>query len=497
MPNRHTINGAPLNSIKQVTPFLPELEDSESQPTGSWLAQGLSFGDERGSFNLIELRASVDVEIPTEEFSLADFPNADFDATIGQIIPIGFGVVKGAQGFLIDTGLNKFKLFNHPVRAMTAFYDSDGVNFTPDSFNLTDATFTYSAWDGDAALFADVDIEANDPDTFETDNPVDVVRELLTGGVNSERGAGLSTAELNTETTPAGQGFGSDGARVKYIKGLEGGDGDESTTFPISLYVTQRTKVTDLIDQVKSFCMGFVYVMTTDTADNPGVWNFRAFEPVTGDDLLEVTEDKIKGLLRAESDTRDAITSAIGRYAVNHGTGQSSPVTYSNDELRQKRGLPVDSVLDKNLPTTDKEAATLWAQNQVEMRGRAQRMFEFVGTNELKLLQPGDSVKLNYAPTGINEVALILETTQTPGEIEVPIKAIDVFGYRDEPGFWADDSPTFPTSLGGGTITAWDDTWTDDQKDWARENIGFWTDDDGYADVTDDPLQSYLPSTWS
>jgi hypothetical protein len=131
------------------------------------------------------------------------------------------------------------------------------------------------------------------------------------------------------------------------------------------------------------------------------------------------------------------------------------------------------------------------------MRGKPRRIYHTTATNQFKTTQPGDTLRINYAPLGFDFVVNVIETTQVPGSIEVGIKAMDVFGFQDQPGFWSEDRPAFPDELGGDTITTWDDSWSDEQVTWARENVGFWTDDDGYADLSDDPLRSYLPSIWS
>lgn len=53
---------------------------------------------------------------------------------------------------------------------------------------------------------------------------------------------------------------------------------------------------------------------------------------------------------------------------------------------------------------------------------------------------------------------------------------------------------TFPTELGGGYADLWDKNWTDAQKAYARQNFGYWCDEDGFADPNDP--NSYLASTW-
>jgi len=53
----------------------------------------------------------------------------------------------------------------------------------------------------------------------------------------------------------------------------------------------------------------------------------------------------------------------------------------------------------------------------------------------------------------------------------------------------------FPASLGGGSAEFWDAGWTDEQKAYAKQNFGYWCDEDGFADPADP--ESYLCSTWA
>jgi hypothetical protein len=54
--------------------------------------------------------------------------------------------------------------------------------------------------------------------------------------------------------------------------------------------------------------------------------------------------------------------------------------------------------------------------------------------------------------------------------------------------------PLFPALLGGGSAEIWDKNWTAAQKAYARQNFGYWCDENGFADPTDP--ESYLASTW-
>lgn len=480
MPNRGNLNSSTFNGQPSgVGGFTPTLQQGDESTRGVWDIDGFTYDDVKGQWRLTEKRSAVKAEIPAELFALDDFPNADPDI-IGEPIPIAFGDVKGLTAFLVDSAAFKFKVCNHLVKAFTKFYDSNGTSFAPNSVDVSDGTFIFTSWDGDTQLFCDV--------LTVTSNPVDVVKELLT---STTRGAGLPLTELDTSTNG---GFGSAGARLKYVVGTDTRSGDEVNSFEIGLYIKDQRPVTEIIDEVKAAAIGFVYV------DSGGLWQYKAWEAAVSEGTLEVTETQIKmGTFRPSVKTNDSITKAVATYNINHGIERSNTVTYLDDELRQKRGLTIHTVEEKELPISNKSGAELWTQYKVNIQGKPRRAYAFTSTNEGKELEPGDTIRLNYAPLEIDQVVTLNETTQVPGKIEVGIKANDVFGFQDLPGFWTLDAPVFPDRLGGDTIPSWNDTtiWTDAQKLWARENLGFWTDDNGYADVAVDPEQSYLASIWS
>jgi hypothetical protein len=67
-------------------------------------------------------------------------------------------------------------------------------------------------------------------------------------------------------------------------------------------------------------------------------------------------------------------------------------------------------------------------------------------------------------------------------------------------GFWVDTLalPTrFAAETGystGATSLDWNILWSDTIKAWAKQNVGYWTDANGFADSADP--DSFIPSTW-
>jgi hypothetical protein len=200
----------------------------------------------------------------------------------------------------------------------------------------------------------------------------------------------------------------------------------------------------------------------------------------------ELTETSVIGMISPDVAVNDSVTQVNVTYNQNFANDSDKTLSYSDDQLRQKRGLTKHSILDATIPVTNRRGAQLYAEYQVNMRGKPRRVYNVTATNQFKTTEPGDTLRLNYSPLGIDQVVNVIEVTQVPGKIEVGIKAMDVFGFQDQPGFWTDAS-----------APDWDDTWTDDEVLERRENSGFWEDANGYADVSDDPERSYLASIWS
>jgi len=59
---------------------------------------------------------------------------------------------------------------------------------------------------------------------------------------------------------------------------------------------------------------------------------------------------------------------------------------------------------------------------------------------------------------------------------------------------WTADAITFPAGLGGGDASVWDKNWSLAQKEYAKQNFGYWTNPSGYIDATDP--DSYQGSQW-
>ena len=460
-------------------PYTPTLTKSESRVVGTWRIDKVVAGTPKATLNLKELRGAITNELPSKLFDQDTYPQAD-DGIYGEPIPSVIGPVKGCTAFLIDAVTNTFKIVGHTLDGMGPFYDEEFEFFIPDTIDLVNGEFTFAAWDGTVQLFADAIRDGG--------NPVDTVKTLLT---DADRGLGLSLDRLDTTST--GKGFGTNGARLDYIRGTKLVSGDEVYSFTIGLYMKEQKKVNEWIQQVAAAAFGIVY---TDAAT---VYQYKAWKPVASEGLPEITIDTIIGnTVKPIFSMSDPVTEAVVKYAETASHEAFQVYTHTDDRLRQLRGLDMAASITRPLPLADRFGAVYWAERTVRMRGVPRYTLNVKVTQEFKTLEPGDNVRVVYDVLDIDTVFEVLSVKQQAGSIPVTLKLIDVRGFGDDPGFWTLPAPlTFPASVGGGSFSEWADADTAAKRKYVRENWGTWAEPSGYADEDNDPEDSYRASVWS
>lgn len=460
-----------------IAPFLPSLVRSETELVGLYRIDSWRTNSPEGMFKLEELKSLIQTTLPRNIFDSATYPIADKNI-IGKVIPIAFGKIRGATGFPIDTLAKRFKLADHSIESFDGFFDEDGDSFTPDTINLSTAEFTWTGWDGSSSVFVDFTADSN--------NPIDCVKTLLTDSV---RGANRPLTELDTAST--GKGFGTNGARLDYIYGVNPSNDEDAIEFDIGLYVDKARDVFKWIQIVLAASFAIMYV------DFDGLYQIKSWEPEVSSGMDEMTLEDIKdGNIVPTNIMNDIVTQVNLNYNLTHGFDGSQSFTFDDDKLRQLRSLTVHAVLDEEVPISNTFGAKLWAQRTVAMRGVQRREFSVITVNRFMRKEPGDQFRLRYTPLNINEVVEVLSVEPLVGGENVRLQLSDLRGFKNTIGFWTEDSPTFPTELGGGAMEPWDDTWSDDQKRYALENAGYWSDDDEYIDKADDPEDSFRRSRW-
>jgi hypothetical protein len=458
--------------------FSPSLTRTDDAQLGRYRVDSIGASSDSASFALREEKSEIDlVKIPGRVFNKSDYPNVDTEIE-GDYIPICYGAVRGVKAWLIDSTTKRFKLVDHSIISAAAFYNQDNESFTPALIDLPSGEFTHPSWNGEDELYADIKATG--------ENPIDALELMLT---DSTRGASIDSALLDTSST--GKGFGVNGARLDYVYGEDSQTGEELVSLPIGIYTPDPTKVSELTKQLTETAFIIFYV------DRAALYQCKAFkpEPVTND-IPTVTDKKIIDRLRITEKSTEPTTQVVVRYNINHGLDGRQTYIYSNDELRQLRGLDTHAIKDIAIPISTRQGAINWAEMYVFLRGIPQRIYKVKTVQEFMELEPGDKVRIKYDRMGVDQVAEVLSVSTSLGDVPVTLELSDIRGWRDYSGFWTADSISFPEDLGGATVTTWDDTWTDAQKAYARAAWGWWTDDNGYVDATDDALKSFRASTW-
>lgn len=478
----NAVGESSLSAEVSATPtgFALGLEASDPETVGVWRIDRWQIGTPRATIALRDLKAVVKTKLPLEVFTREAYPYAD-SGIIGEPIPVGFGKLKGCTAYLINTVTKTFKVFGCQVSTFDAFYTDDAEPITPNTIDLINGEFTWSAYDGET-LLADA--------TLPDDNPVDVVKLLLT---DPTRGASLPLANL--DTVSSGKGFGASGARLHHVRGTIPTRADEEVpTYRIGLYVDRPRDVFEWAQDVLVAAFLTLYI------DRAGLYQIKAWRPGRREDATVIQEAQvIPGTVRPITVATDPVTRCRVKYSSNPGLGTAQVVLHSDEELRQLRGLSEHAVLERELPLSERFGGQQWAQRAVAMRGVPRRTVTLRVTQEHSQVEPGDYVRLIYPPLGIDAVWEVLAATIRPGSAIVDLTLIDSRGFGDGAGWWTSTAGTFnfPADLGGSAISAWSAGWTSAQKQWYRENWGVWTSTNGYANASADPYWSYRGSRWT
>jgi hypothetical protein len=464
---------------EDYVPGFDTFPDNDYEVVGKWRITKVHFGHEC-TVTVEELKTRIAVEIPRNVFKTGEldadtftYPNIDPDR-VGEIVPVAFGISYGVPTTLIDNTTGLYKITGHALDAITRVYDGNGVTVNVIT-DLANGEFTYSAM---GTLYADIDAG--------NENPADCIEKLIT---DEDRGAGESTSEIlqpGSGDPDEGQGFGTYGSRTKWIVGYTK-EGQEVHRPAISLFLDSAEELLDTIEHVSAFANALVYI------DRQGRYTCRYWEPKVGQGVFNLDASDILDVTQV-GDWKDPITKVIAKYRERRDNSTFQVVEVESDEHEYRLGLTTESVLEEELPMTLKVDATQWAGRTLAMRARPIRTLDVECSQRAMLLQPGDAVSIDYPRRGIDGKFEVIETSIHPGSHEVSLTVSDWRGFGNRPGFWVIDSPVFPATLGGGAASPWDNTWTDAQKAWAKQNVGYWMDDDEFMDSND--LGSYKASVW-
>lgn len=375
-----------------------------------------------------------------------------------------FIYVHPASGADMSTG-------TYVVQSVKQLEAWDNINFA--TRNLTNGTFTLGD-DWTIGQEISVDLKGKTSGGVLIDNSIDIIKDILTsvGATNQNTSSFTEAASrLLIGTTITG--------RSRYTRS-------------VGIVLSEPREVLEIINEILEQIGAFLY------SDELGQYTIGLFEPQPGEALQTIDDLHITGFSdRAE--TKDIVSSVNSRFARRERDDWSQNLIsstvatqYANDQAE-----PVVKEMDL-LFATERDAEDYNARTRVHL-GSALRLWDIRTPWIHWLRAPGEQVRLLSDRFDIDEIAEVIERRVDVGAKTVNLKLGNLRAWADAPGFWVSDAATLPTRFatltgyGAGSLV-WNAAWDSEIKKWARQNVGYWTDANGFANSSDP--ESFIPSAW-
>ncbi len=445
---------------------------------GTFRISGWEVQDDAFSLQLEDKRKDLKKKIPLEFYTRTDqfgqpqmYPNMEEDSA-GNPIPIAYGIVYDVRPTCIDLGLMKFKVAGHAIFDFLGCRVKDGTTetWTDVPFATTDKangefTLTSYAWDRKAQVAVDFAGKKDAAGNL-MDNAADIVQDILTTYL------GVAASEIHTASFLE--------SHTRLYLGTDP-DGRPVNARRPSLYLSKAEDATKIFGKINAIVGSYLF------PDASGVYRYVVFEPEPGDSAPVF--DKAQGDLFSfvEDVTAEEIISSV-RGAYQYRTRQDYPqvVLYERAQAQYLQGSQAAVLFDEEVSCDRMNDALTWAQREARLRGERQQIYKAQVSHRGWTLLPAQQIWIMHARYGINQIFEVLEVKRNlSNTLRVELVLGNLHGFGIEAGFLSADSPVFPASLGGGSVEVWDKNWTASQKAWARNNIGYISDDNGFADATD------------
>jgi hypothetical protein len=152
-----------------------------------------------------------------------------------------------------------------------------------------------------------------------------------------------------------------------------------------------------------------------------------------------------------------------------------------------------ETVITSELPELSaQDDAEYWAQRKLVSDGLPLKTYKITLPAKGLATLPGDQIRVSNSRRAFNEVLEVLEVGINLSTATASLTCGNLRNWGADAGFWSADSPTLEDGV--TAASPWSSAWTDAQKTWAKQNVGYWTDANGFADPADP--DSFIPSTW-
>lgn len=306
------------------------------------------------------------------------------------------------------------------------------------------------------------------------ENPIDIIEDLLT---------------VAGETNLNSASFAS--ARAKFVLGTDENNAEVNVMRP-SIFQADQAEIQSIIGDVLRLCRSYMY------SNNTGEYYVGVFSPSQGESLAEIDDSEIVSLDKRFS-ADELVTDVNAEYLRRELESVSQSVNETAEELQFAHDQPVPAVNTEELPTAFERDARYWAQAFLFMSGNPVAKHQLVTVWKHMRISPGDQIVINSTAYRTNSAYEVLEKRLDLNGLKVTLVLGEMRAFKDSPGHWVNDTDVLPsrfsTLAGYGTGSlAWNDSWDEEIKRWARLNVGYWTDANGFASTAD--AKSFNCSVW-
>lgn len=450
-----------------------DVADFKTVWTGS--VKGTQATDEDFVFNLFDKRDQSDRTLAANFYDSTTYPGISDDNN-GRPIPIAYGQCRDCRvvctnetsapatfSFLICDVADH----TDGIKSIDAVY-VNGTEVTPNSTNLITATFTITAASGDYT--------AGDEVTVDFKSYVDGSGDLITNSLDILK----DIIEVYLDTTYSSDTFDTTAWTAQTLLAQDIGN----------IWLNDFQTFDEVVEKIGVSELGNLSL----TGD--GKWTFLRSNTSAEETVKIDIDEQFSPPYRTDPGT-EYLTSATVKFYEKNNKNDSDRKwrTYTDNSqeatIKNQYGTYKSKEYETYLLTLS-QAQSL-ASDIMDMFGTITPEFSVdtsIFASNVELL---DTVVIEFNRTrktwmGYNKCEVTgITYNLNDFIISLDLRFIETWTEIDASkiGHWTNDTETFPAWLGGSTISAWDPSWTLDQKLYAKANWGFWAEDSELVDNTD------------
>lgn len=449
------------SDTKSTTAAYPD----DFSTVGTWSVEDWGQSDTDFVLKLKELKNKLKKSIPLEYYADGKTPKQR-----------AYGRIKGAKPVMVAP--LTFQVAGHEIHSFDGLRCKIEDIWTTIPFETRDtstAQFTILDAYKDKELSVDFSGKENADGTLML-NGISMIQDLLS-----------YVGETNIDTTSF------TAAKSKLVLGADL-YGREVVVRSPALYIDKGTDALRVIGEINEIVGSYLY------NDNEGTFYVAVERPERGESLTEYGSGEIlDGTLSSEDDNKDLLSEikvTFDEFLQEKQTQAETVESERSEFIHGEKSAMIEAI---TVRLSERDHARYWAQKRLFTRSKAIKRWSFQIPWIGLLVMPGTHLRLTYDRSNMDEVVEVLEVRTDLMTGKVSLVVGDCRGFKDSPGFWVSTSNTLPTRFSNltgyssGSLT-WNASWDAEIRTWARQNVGYWTNANGFATVSDSESQN--ASVW-